>query len=506
MCLQTFVLFCVYVCVTGKHKHQLVPKYDKSNGNVKECDNHEQQQLQSQYIINSNNRTVTASMISNGTANHNGISNNISDLNNSNGISNGNNHLVLNNRDYNNSSIVTNNNKIYHNHHINNNNNNNTLCNNNNNQKSVILNYDKNTLDYKNNKNLILNQHQMYEKHLNGINQLKNELQSTKRFIISTTTAIPQLPPPLPVSAVPTTMNISATNNGSQPPLLLPLISPATIVDSCVDKFHINLAKNHRNNIVNRRNITPLTPSVDETDNAANDLAMTKSGILENMPTNVNIHKVNGHLNGILNSNSNIIKPSLKVTELSNGNFRNGHHQNGFVKNCSANGQNGRSMNDFSTIKINYVSRQAIRGCSVSTTTTTTTNPTNTLSNIINGHATNGNSHNHSNNNNNNNNFHHHGTVSLQENSSSSSSSNFSSSSSSSSSCSTSSITSNTSISSISSSSNIPNIVINGSNDCGGDKITCNDDDDDNNNNSKRNSHIRTGKKMSHLKLASYLL
>lgn len=386
------------MCVTGKHKHPLA--------NGKDCDNHQSESQQ--YFLNS---------------------------------SNGNN-LILNN----NASVT--NSKVYH-HHINgnnNNNNNNILCNNNQHgvSKSVILNYDKNTLEYKNNKNLILNQqqnkvdvngnsnttmmvatnynnhqhhlrrnhsstnsfannqlnhnHQIYEKHLNGINQLKNELLQSKKHYIT---------------------------NG---------------VENCVDshqksnKFHI--AKNHHNGI-------------DETDNhllhtttTANGL-LSKNGItnglqhhnhhrqshhqqpqhigdkdnsssnvLENIPTNVNIHKVNGHLNGLLNSNGhssirNSYPTSVKVTEITNGfmpnvckyqeNEFNGHtrtsHEssysnvngngsstgrgsNVFVRNCSqhasgalltaaAAATNGRS-NDFSTIKINYVSRQPIvRGSSM---------------------------------------------------------------------------------------------------------------------------------------------
>jgi hypothetical protein len=95
-----------------------------------------------------------------------------------------------------------------------------SLCRNNQNEvsKYVILNFDKNTLEYKNNKNLILKQtsielnrydsnnkhsmnnnninrsitrenHHNFEKHLNDINQLKKELQE-KRFIVKNTPEI----------------------------------------------------------------------------------------------------------------------------------------------------------------------------------------------------------------------------------------------------------------------------------------------------------------------------
>lgn len=349
----------MYVCsLSGKHKHPLA--------NGKECDNHHQSEHQ-QYII-SNNRTSSSIGTNNG------------DLNNSNG-----NSLILNNN-----ASVTNSNKVYH-HHINgNNNNNNVLCNNNQNgvSKSVILNYDKNTLEYKNNKNLILNQqqnkvdttstttnnfnngtnhhsspngfannnhhlrhnHQIYEKHLNGINQLKNELLHSKKHYIT---------------------------NG---------------VENCADnhqrsnKFHI--AKNHHNGIdetdnhllhtttngILSKNHRSLLQHIGSRDNSG-------SNVLENIPTNVNIHKVNGQLNGLLNGHSTAVRNGhhhpVKVTEITNGyahelnghsrtSHENGH--NGFVRNCSLNSTpaaavsattNGRS-NDFSTIKINYVSRQHI--------------------------------------------------------------------------------------------------------------------------------------------------
>lgn len=461
-----------YVCVTGKHKHPLVSNNiinsnnnhnsnNHINGIIKECDNHHQiNEQHQQFIINNNNHR--GSMISNGTATYNGSSNSLI-LNNN----NNNNKGDYNSNNNNNNAIVTNN-KIYHhlNHHITNNNN--VLCNNNNQNgvsKSVILNYDKNTLEYKNNKNLILNQHQninkvdvngnnttthnngyannhqIYEKHLNGINQLKNELQSTKRFIITST----------------------GTPNGT---------------DNCENnqkshKYHINIAKNRQHNgtsitqpsidepdngivmqqhhpitngLMKNRLITAAAVKFDKDNNNENDTA----NVLENIPANVNIHKVNG-LN--LNSNghhhnhrsNNIIKNghsvgTVKVTELSNGNApaRNGYHHeqqsqktNGFVRNCS----NGR-LNDFSTIKINYVSRQVAppRGHHSSSATSNG----NTVSST-NGHATNGNSHCNSNNNNSNNNHFHHGTVSLHENPKNT--------------------TSATNIPSI------PNIVINGSND-----------------------------------------
>lgn len=333
-------------------------------------------------------------------------------MNNSNG-----NSLILNN----NASVT--NNKVYHHHlHINsnnNNNNNNILCNNNQNgvSKSVILNYDKNTLEYKNNKNLILNQqqnkvdtttatnnfnngtnhhsssngfannhlhhnHQIYEKHLNGINQLKNELLHSKKHYI--------------------------TNGG----------------ENCIDnhpksnKFHI--AKNHHNGIdetdnhhllhttngilskshhLHSRNPHHLQQHAGNKDNGS-------SNVLENIPTNVNIHKVNGQLNGLLNSNGHSVvrnghhPAKVKVTEITNGyalhhhengtselngNSRTSHenNRNGFVRNCSHNSTsaatvsasaNGR-LNDFSTIKINYVSRQHfVRGPSTTVSNGSTNN------------------------------------------------------------------------------------------------------------------------------------
>jgi hypothetical protein len=284
--------------------------------------------------------------------NNNNRANNISnDLNNSN--SNNINNSILNNKsDFNG---VTNN-KIYH--HINGNNNNN---NNNENavSKAVILGFDKNKLDYKNNKNLILNQqqnkvdingnnsltnnnynrtsdyehHQMYEKHLNGINQLKKEIHM-KRFIIT---------------------------NG-------------------VNDNIINL-RNTKFKIVDQAKEVEVVQVNDDE---------------PNIPTNANIHKVNGHLSGFYSNGQNMRNgQNVRITELStNGHTKNGGvkvNENGcakaqnstrksFARNCSTtnNMMNGRS-NDFSTIKINYVSRQVHHG---------------TISNgyvSTNGHATNGN-------------------------------------------------------------------------------------------------------------------
>lgn len=367
------IFFRVYVCLfAGKHY-----KYPLANG--KECDNLHQSEHQ-QYII-SNNRTSS----SNGTNND--------DLNNSNG-----NSLILNN----NTSVT--NNKIYHHHHINNGNNNNILCNNNQNgvSKSVILNYDKNTLEYKNNKNLILNRqqkkvdttttatnnfnngtnhhssqngfannhlhhnHQIYGKHLNGINQLKNELLHSKKHYIT---------------------------NG---------------VEKCVDNHQksnkFSIAKNHHNGIdeTDNHHLLHTTTNGILSKNHHHSRSLHQhivgankdngnSNALENIPTNVNIHKVNGQLNGLLNSNEHLVvrnghhPATVKVTEITNG-YALHHHENGtgelsghsrtshennrngFVRNSSHNSTaaatisastNGRS-NDFSTIKINYVSRQHI--------------------------------------------------------------------------------------------------------------------------------------------------
>jgi hypothetical protein len=351
---------------TGKHyKHPLA--------NGKECDNHHQSEHQ-QYII-SNNRTSSSIGTNNG------------DLNNSNS-----NSLILNNT--NNNASVTNN-KAYHHH---NNSNNNVLCNNNQNgvSKSVILNYDKNTLEYKNNKNLLLNQqqnkvdtttttnnfnngtnhhsssngfannhlhhnHQIYEKHLNGINQLKNELLHSKKHYIT---------------------------NG---------------VENCVDnhrksnKFHI--AKNHHNGIdeTDNHHLLHTTTNGNLSKNHHHSRSLhhlqhvgankdnDSSNVLENIPTNVNIHKVNG----LLNSNGHSVVRNghhpVKVTEITNGyalhhhehstGELNGHsrtshenNRNGFVRNCRNNSTTAAAVsattnvrpNDFSTIKINYVSRQHI--------------------------------------------------------------------------------------------------------------------------------------------------
>lgn len=414
----------------GNHKHPLVNNSNNHinnhiNGITKECDNLQFNDQQHHYIIN-NNRT---SMISNGTIPtvYNGSSNN-------NEYSNGNSHLILNNNsnknDYSHNNSIVTNNKIYHHRITNNNNHNNSIQNGV--SKSVILNYDKNTLEYKNNKNLILNQHQnhnkvdingnittasngygnnhqMYEKHLNGINQLKNELQSTKRFVISTQT---------PTSA-------GAATNGD---------------DNNNNKYHINIAKNRHQS------------STDEVDNAIKHRLITENGsdtsnVLENIPANVNIHKVNGHLNGMnLSSNGhNFIKNGpVKVPDVyqngkhnennigyakKNGyNHEQSHKPNGFVRNCTNNGH-GRSA-DFSTIKINYISRQiVVRGQSMATSNSTVSSTAAHTNGNANG--------NNSNNNSNNNHFHHHATVSLHDN-----------------------MTKN-----VTNIPNIPNIVINGSND-----------------------------------------
>jgi len=308
-----------------------------------------QQQQQQQYIIN-NNRTAAISTTTTTTT---------SDLNNSNGTNHHNAMLMNNKIDYN-SLTNHNNNKMYH--HINggnnNNNNNNLLCNNQNAvSKSVIRNYDKSTLDYKNNKNLILNQHQnnnnnhkidmngyhqQYEKHLNGINQLhRNERLHNKRFIIT-----------------------GSSNGGSEK-----------------EKFSKYAGNSHDDDSSHSSSSRDGSPNV-----------------LDNIPPHVNIHKVNGHLNGFFSSNGHS-KTTVKVTEIAaavaiengmesttNG-HSNGRSSNGssFVRNCShttaaaatataiAAATNGRS-NDFSTIKINYVSRQTVRGPAAAATAVTATN------------------------------------------------------------------------------------------------------------------------------------
>lgn len=226
-------------------------------------------------------------------------------------------------------------NKIYH-HHINGN----SLCNNNQNSiaKSVILGYDKNTLDYKNNKNMILNRHknkadingnntmtnnnynqsnayasqQIYEKHLNSINHLKSGLHA-KHFIIANEIE-----------------NFDTKKKFQKPQNVVEPQEPL-------------------NNIGNGNVTKTKAPNV-----------------LEIIPTNVNIHKVNGHLNGFYTSGHNMKNGSeTAVQNLKSAESHSKPHEksrNGFVRNCS---HNGRS-NECSTIKINYVSRQ-IRGGYVNT-------------------------------------------------------------------------------------------------------------------------------------------
>jgi hypothetical protein len=280
------------VCVAGKNSPSLSQKPSNRN------------QDQQQYIISNNRETFNT--------------NNHGDSKGSNGI-----HSTSNLNNKSDFNCVTN--KIYH-HHINGN----SLCNNNQNSiaKSVILGYDKNTLDYKNNKNMILNRHknkadingnntltnnnynqsnayasqQIYEKHLNSINHLKSGLHA-KHFIIAN-----------------------------------------EIENFDTKKFHQTKPQNGcepqepLNNIGNG-NVTK--------DKAPN--------VLEIIPTNVNIHKVNGHLNGFYMSGHNNMKNGLETAKSAESNSKG---RNGFVRNCS---HNGRS-NECSTIKINYVSRQTRGG------------------------------------------------------------------------------------------------------------------------------------------------
>jgi hypothetical protein len=245
----------------------------------------------SQYIINDNNHASIHSDLNNGT-----------------------NFVVLNNNNHNNANA---NRKVTFNHHNKcvNNHNGAVYCNNNHNgvaKASVILNYDKNALEYKNNKNLILNshnnvnkvetsttnnqQHQVYEKHLNGINQLKNELQSTKRFIITT--------------------------SGSANVIMLP--NDANDVD----------CENNKNN-------GNKFPSIDDVDG----------------------EKVLHKVNRLLNHNGSGLY--VKLPDLANNNNSNSAaSNNGFVRNCTSGNNlvtNNSRSNDFSTIKINYVARQLQR-------------------------------------------------------------------------------------------------------------------------------------------------
>lgn len=296
------------MCVAGKYSSPLSQKPSNRN------------QDQQQYIISNNRETFNT--------------NNNGDSKCSNGI-----HSTSNLNNKSDFNCVTN--KIYH-HHINGN----SLCNNNQNSiaKSVILGYDKNTLDYKNNKNMILNRHknkadingnntltnnnynqsnayasqQIYEKHLNSINHLKSGLHA-KHFIIANE-----------IEHFDTKKNVK-----------FQLAKPQNGVDSV----------EHLNNIGNG-NVTK--------DKAPN--------VLEIIPTNVNIHKVNGHLNGFYMSGHNNMKNGTEPTAAQNLKSAESHSKphektrNGFVRNCS---HNGRS-NECSTIKINYVSRQ-IRGGYVNT-------------------------------------------------------------------------------------------------------------------------------------------
>lgn len=365
-----------------------------------EANNHQAPQ---QCIVNNNNRTSSSS---------NGANN--GDLNNS----NGNNSILNNKNDFNN---VTN--KVYHhiNGTVNNSNNlNGTLCVNNQNgvSKSVIINIDKNTLDYKNNKNLILNQqqnkvdingnntttnnnnhqnnyhhanhHQIYEKHLNGINQLKKNGLPTKRFIITN-------------GGVENCDNqkngkfqITKNGNGYDQP------DNSFVNGSAKNGFNLNGHSNHKVHTANGHIAKDDSPIV-----------------IENIPPNVNIHKVNGHLNGFYSNGHHTRGGShtVKVTEISsatnghnNGkNHENGidtckttngytkahevshkHHENGtngartngFVRQCSHQSTNGRP-NDFSTIKINYVSRHAARGPSNGYVATNATNGTHNGTTIV---------------------------------------------------------------------------------------------------------------------------
>jgi hypothetical protein len=294
------------VCVTGKNSSPLSQKASNNR--------HQDQQ---QYIISNNRETFNTnnngdSKSSNGTIHSTSNLNNKSDFN-----------------------CVTN--KIYH-HHINGN----SLCNNNQNSiaKSVILGFDKNTLDYKNNKNMILNRHknngnntltnnnynqssayasqQIYEKHLNSVNHLK----SVKHFIITN----------------------EIENFDTKKNVKFQLVKPQNGVETQQEHHH-HLHTNGNGNVTK--------------DKAPN--------VLEIIPTNVNIHKVNGHLNGFYMSGHNNMKNGTESTVAAAPNLKSAEShsktRNGFVRNCSHgnNTTNGRS-NECSTIKINYVSRQTRGG------------------------------------------------------------------------------------------------------------------------------------------------
>lgn len=267
-------------------------------------------QDQQQYIISNNRETFNT--------------NNNGDSKCSNGI-----HSTSNLNNKSDFNCLTN--KIYH-HHINGN----SLCNNNQNSiaKSVILGFDKNTLDYKNNKNMILNRHknkadingnntltnnnynqssayasqQIYEKHLNSINHLNSGLHA-KRFIISNEIE-----------------NFETKKKFQKP----------------------------QNDVVQQEHV-----QTNGNGNATKDKA---PNVVEIIPANVNIHKVNGHLNGFYMNGHNNMRNGTESNAAQNlkSAESDAKARNGFVRNCSHTTTNGRS-NECSTIKINYVSRQ-VRG------------------------------------------------------------------------------------------------------------------------------------------------
>ena len=338
---------------------------------VKDFDNIPSQQQQ-QYIINQNNRTQSISSQHNGSNNNN----NNNHLNNSNGTHNSN----LNNKsDYNN---VTN--KMYHN--INGITNNGTALNINNNNnnhntvsKSVILNLDKSTLEYKNNKNLILNQHQnkvdingnnntiannnnynnnnnnnnnnnhnnnnnIYEKHLNGsINQLKMGLNG-KHFILNGTE--------------------SCDNKNVKFHITKPVsrFSTGSLTERPVNGLRSNLNGNSDAPLnglrTNGISVSGLRTNGHVLNGSSTKAPLTNGYLTKNENENDSQKLTNGHTKH---------ESTIKSTE--NGTTTNGR-SNGFVRNCSHT-SNGRS-NDYSTIKINYVSRQVVRGTVPATIPSTT--------------------------------------------------------------------------------------------------------------------------------------
>lgn len=186
--------------------------------------------------------------------------------------------------------------------------------------KSVILSYDKRSLDYKNNKNLIQNQkenkvdfngnstmvnHQIFEKSLNGINQIISGLQS-KRFINN-------------INSVESIDNLKSA------------------------KFQCG-KKQKDDEILLINGIGHVAKS---------------EALTDKVPSTISIHKINGYLNGFKSDadvkNGQAERETLPTLAKCHEKPQNG--KNLLAKTCVQFITNGRS-NDSSTIKINYVSRQ----------------------------------------------------------------------------------------------------------------------------------------------------